>query len=113
MDRGARGSTRQRRDGAGHRHQRQARRVGATQRRRHRRVREERHRLGDLVKADIDAAIRREAALDSKQINVAVDGADVTLSGYVHSWSERELATNSAWSSPGVRNVIDKLTLSF
>jgi osmotically-inducible protein OsmY len=42
-----------------------------------------------------------------------VAGTDVTLRGKVHSWSERDLATDSAWSSPGVRNVIDKMTLSF
>lgn len=69
--------------------------------------------VASAVKADIAAAIRREASLDSKEIDVAVSGSEVTLSGHVHSWSERELATNSAWNSPGVRNVVDKMTLSF
>jgi len=66
-----------------------------------------------IVKADIDAAIKRSAARDSDEILVEVTGTDVTLTGKVHSWSERDLATDSAWSSPGVRNVIDKMTLSF
>jgi len=68
--------------------------------------------MASIVKADIDAAIKRSAALDSSEIFVEVRGTDVTLTGSVHSWSERELATDSAWSSPGVRNVIDKMTLS-
>jgi osmotically-inducible protein OsmY len=66
-----------------------------------------------IVKADIDAAIKRSAVRDSDEILVEVMGTDVTLTGKVHSWSERDLATDSAWSSPGVRNVIDKMTLSF
>jgi osmotically-inducible protein OsmY len=69
--------------------------------------------MASIVKADIDAAIRRSAAQDSSEILVDVRGTDVTLTGRVHSWSERDLATDSAWSSPGVRNVIDKMTLSF
>lgn len=69
--------------------------------------------MASIVKADIDAAIRRSAAKDSSEILVEVKGTDVTLTGQVHSWSERDLATDSAWSSPGVRNVIDKMTLSY
>ncbi len=44
-------------------------------------------------------------------IEVAVDGGDVTLRGRVHSWHERNAATHSAWGTPGVRNVIDHLQL--
>ena len=69
--------------------------------------------MASIVKADIDAAIKRSAAVDSSEIFVDVRGTDVTLTGQVHSWSERDLATDSAWSSPGVRNVIDKMTLSY
>jgi osmotically-inducible protein OsmY len=39
--------------------------------------------------------------------------AEVTLTGDVHSWSERELAANSAWNAPGVRNVVNKISLSY
>jgi osmotically-inducible protein OsmY len=66
-----------------------------------------------LVKADIEAALKRRAAADAQQISVAVSGSDVTLTGTVHSWSERELATSSAWATPGVRNVVDKLTTAY
>jgi len=66
-----------------------------------------------VVKSDIEAAIKRRAAADAKTISVDVKGADVTLTGTVHSWAERELATRSAWSSLGVKNVVDKMTLVF
>lgn len=66
-----------------------------------------------LVKADIEAALQRRAAVDAKAISVEVHGTDVTLTGTVHTWSERDLATSSAWATPGVRNVVDKLTLVY
>ncbi len=63
------------------------------------------------VRADIEAALKRSAVVDAGEIKVAVSGSDVTLSGLVHSWHERNAATHSAWGTPGVRNVIDRLTL--
>ena len=65
----------------------------------------------DAVKADIEAALKRRATADAKPIAVDVKGADVTLTGTVHSWAERDLATRSAWGSPGVRSVVDKMNL--
>jgi osmotically-inducible protein OsmY len=66
-----------------------------------------------LVKSDIEAALKRRARTDAQKISVDVQGSDVTLTGAVHSWSERDLARDSAWSTPGVRNVIDKMTVSY
>ena len=66
-----------------------------------------------VVKSDIEAALKRTALADARQISVAVHGTDVTLSGTVHNWAERETATSSAWGTPGVRNVIDMMTLSY
>jgi len=65
------------------------------------------------VKSDIEAAIARGAIAHAKRITVGVQGADVTLGGTVQSWAERDLATQSAWKSPGVRKVIDNMTLSY
>ena len=65
------------------------------------------------VKADIEAALNRRATRDAKKISVRVDGAEVTLTGTVHSYAEREIATNSAWGTPGVRNVVDDMTLAY
>jgi osmotically-inducible protein OsmY len=66
-----------------------------------------------LVKADIEAALVRRAHKDSNSISVSVDGNDVTLSGSVHNWSERELATQTAWRTPGVRSVTNKTTVTY
>jgi len=66
-----------------------------------------------VVKADIEAAIKRAATEDGKRIAVGVSGTEVTLSGSIHSWGERDLATQSAWNSPGVSNVVDNMTLSY
>ena len=66
-----------------------------------------------LVKSDIEAALKRRAHTDAQKISVDVQGSDITLTGTVHSWSERVLARDSAWSSPGVRSVVDKLTVSY
>jgi osmotically-inducible protein OsmY len=65
-----------------------------------------------VVKSDIEAALKRRAAFDSQRIGVDISGRDVTLSGTVHSCSERELARNSAWGAPGVRNVVDNLVVA-
>jgi osmotically-inducible protein OsmY len=65
------------------------------------------------VKSEIEAALKRQAHAEAQRISVEVVGGDVTLSGKVHNWSERNLATTSAWAAPGVRNVVDKLTISY
>jgi osmotically-inducible protein OsmY len=66
-----------------------------------------------VVKSDIEAALKRRAAADAQTIAVEVKGDNVTLSGTVHSWAERELATRSAWGSAGVGKVVDKMTLVY
>lgn len=64
-----------------------------------------------VVKADIEAALKRHAASDAKAITVAVSGGEVTLAGTVHSWDEREVVARSAWGSAGVRRVINNMSL--
>jgi osmotically-inducible protein OsmY len=63
------------------------------------------------VKSDIEAALKRRATNDAHNISVAVNGGDVTLSGNVQSWAERNMATHAAWGTPGVRNVMDKMAV--
>ena len=65
-----------------------------------------------VVKADIEAALTRRAKADAQRISVQVSGSDVTLTGRVDSWAERQAATLSAWRTPGVQNVIDNLSLA-
>lgn len=65
-----------------------------------------------LVESEIQAALERTSIADAGKISVAVHGTDVTLSGQVQSWADRETATNAAWGTPGVTNVVDMLTLA-
>lgn len=64
-----------------------------------------------VIKSDIEAAIKRRAAADAGAVRVHVNGGDVTLSGKVRNWAERDLVNRSAWGSPGVREVVDHMTI--
>lgn len=67
----------------------------------------------DVVKNDIEAALKRRAVSESNGIKVSVNGSEVTLSGKVPTWAERDAAGSAAWSSPGVSNVIDNIGISY
>ena len=66
-----------------------------------------------VVKSDIEAALGRHVAVDAAMISVYVNGAEVTLSGTVHSWAERDLVRRAAWGAAGVGDVFDKMTLVY
>ena len=57
----------------------------------------------------IKDAFARHAEREAKQIEVAVNGALVTLRGSVDSWAERTAAAGAAWSAPGITNVVNEL----
>ena len=61
------------------------------------------------VQARIEGALKRQAQREARQIEILVNGADVTLRGHVHSWAERRAAEGAAWSAPGVANVVNNL----
>lgn len=63
------------------------------------------------VKRKIDDALQRNAELEASHISVSADGSKVTLSGHVHTWHERDLAEQAAWSAPGVTVVTDHLRI--
>ena len=65
-----------------------------------------------VVKADIEAALKRRATSEAKTISVEVKGGHVTLTGTVHTWAERDLATRTAWGTAGVRDVVDNMNLA-
>jgi len=67
-------------------------------------------RIAD-VRSKIEAALKRNAELDAKRIDVQASDGSVTLSGTVHSWVERDDALNAAWSAPGVTTVIDQIRI--
>lgn len=65
------------------------------------------------IKADIEAAIKRQAKVDEAAIKVDVNGSEVTLSGKVHSYFERNYAGNSAWRAVGVQKVVNNITVTY
>jgi osmotically-inducible protein OsmY len=64
------------------------------------------------AKTAIEAAVLRNAQLDSREIAVAVNSGEVTLRGTVRSWAERRQAEYVAWSAPGVTGVKTDLTVT-
>ena len=64
------------------------------------------------LKTAIHDALERRAERESNRIQLEVDEGHVTLSGTVHSWSEREAVIGAAWGTRGVHAVSDKLHIS-
>ena len=64
------------------------------------------------VKTNIESALKRRAIADGRKISVTVDGSDVTLTGEVSTWTEREQAWNSAWGTAGVERVVNNITVA-
>jgi osmotically-inducible protein OsmY len=63
------------------------------------------------VQAHITNALTRHAALDARQIHVAVSGDKAVLSGHVHSLDEARSARTAAWAAPGISQVEDLMTV--
>jgi osmotically-inducible protein OsmY len=63
------------------------------------------------VSTKIEEALRRNAELDARRITVSATDSKVHLYGSVRSWFEREEAERAAWSSPGVAEVVDHISI--
>ena len=63
------------------------------------------------VQSKIEEALTRSAEIDARHISVVAQNGQVTLTGNVHSWTERQEATRAAWAAPGVTQVLDRLAV--
>ncbi len=61
------------------------------------------------VREKIVEALRRHANRDAKRVDIAVDGAKVTLRGTVESIAEAAAMEQAAFSAPGVAAVVNEL----
>jgi osmotically-inducible protein OsmY len=64
-----------------------------------------------LVRDSIRRALERNADVEASRIDIETNGNQVILKGKVHSWNERTIVENAAWSSPGVTAVQDDLLI--
>ncbi|WP_024930841.1 BON domain-containing protein [Methylophilus sp. OH31] len=67
---------------------------------------------GAIVKGDIEQALKRCAVEGLKHVAIHINDSEITLSGYVDSWTEREVANHSAWNTPGVKSVINQIKIA-
>jgi osmotically-inducible protein OsmY len=63
------------------------------------------------LQRDIGDALKRQVERELKHMDIRVEGSTVTLKGQVNSWHERDAATGIAWAAPGIRHVINELTI--
>jgi osmotically-inducible protein OsmY len=64
------------------------------------------------IQQKIESALKRHAEVEARQIEVLVADDKVTLRGKVDNWDERDAVELAAWSAPGVKSVVDHLTIS-
>jgi osmotically-inducible protein OsmY len=69
------------------------------------------HDPGEAVSEGINESLMRNAATDANNIKVSDSGGNVTLSGTVRSYAEKQEAVRSALMAPGVINVDDQLVI--
>lgn len=60
----------------------------------------------------IKEAMDRYAAIDSDKIDVKVQGTRAVLNGLVSDWSERKQAEQAAWSTPGIYEVENNISIT-
>ena len=63
------------------------------------------------ARRNITAAFVRNATLDADEVVVDVRGSEVRLTGTVSRWADRHQAEYSAWSTPGVTHVDNRLVV--
>ena len=65
------------------------------------------------VKRAIEAALRGDALIDPREIQVSAYDNTVQLWGTVHSYPQREEAERVAWAAPGIDTVVNRIQVTF
>ncbi|TYC10575.1 BON domain-containing protein [Bizionia gelidisalsuginis] len=65
-----------------------------------------------IEKRDVENALRW-SSIDDSDINVAVSGTTVTLTGTVNSWYQKEEAERIAWKTRGIWHVKNELEVDY
>jgi osmotically-inducible protein OsmY len=65
------------------------------------------------VRDTIEAALRRNADVDARSIQVITYDRTVELKGKVHSFSERQAAERAAWGAPGIEAVKNHIEIIY
>jgi osmotically-inducible protein OsmY len=65
-----------------------------------------------MIKSDIERALRRRSRAKDTHVSVDVHGHDVSLTGTVPSWWERQSVLHVAWGTSGVWDVTDNMTIT-
>jgi osmotically-inducible protein OsmY len=65
------------------------------------------------VRQAIEAALRGNAEIDPRGIQVSTYDNTVQLWGIVHSYSQREEAERVAWGVPGIESVVNRIQVTF
>ena len=63
------------------------------------------------VSQKIEQALKRNAEVDARRINVTSSDGKITLWGNVRSWMEKDEAETAAWAAPGVTQVRNDIAI--
>jgi osmotically-inducible protein OsmY len=65
------------------------------------------------VRDSIAKALERDAKIDADSLGVETLDGTAVLTGRVRSWAERDAAVAAAWAAPGVRDVDDRIEVTY
>ncbi len=68
-------------------------------------------RMDQDIQEDVAASLTRDTRIDMENIDVDVTDAIVYLRGTVSDYTQKWIASDIAWWTPGVRDVINELTV--
>jgi osmotically-inducible protein OsmY len=63
------------------------------------------------IKRRIEQALERQANVEADRVSISVEGGKVKLDGRIRAWFERDIIERAAWSTPGVQQVEDHLSI--